>query len=152
MPFELSGPCPLLQVFDMPTALRFYRDVLGFELVAQSGPGENFGWGLLRRRGAELMLNTAYDEGERPAEPDPARVAAHGDTINYFACEDLDEIYRHLCVNGIKANEPTVAWYGMRQLSVTDPDGFGLCFQWPATQQTYDSWVAAYGLPPKKIE
>ena len=31
----------------------------------------------------------------------------------------------------------------MKQLWFTDPDGYGLCFQWPATQETYNSWVAA---------
>jgi glyoxylase I family protein len=30
-------------------------------------------------------------------------------------------------------NEPKVAPYGMKQLYVRDPDGYGLCFQWPAT-------------------
>jgi glyoxylase I family protein len=151
MTIEFSGPSALLQVFDMPTALRFYRDVLGFEVVSQSQPGENFGWGLLRRKSAELMLNTAYDEGERPATPDRARVAAHTDTCLYFGCEDLDGAYQHFRGHGLTVKEPTIAWYGMKQLYISDPDGFGLCFQWPATQQTYDAWVAAYGLPPKKI-
>ena len=27
---------PLLQVFDMPTALAFYRDALGFEVVSSN--------------------------------------------------------------------------------------------------------------------
>jgi hypothetical protein len=30
--------------------------------------------------------------------------------------------------------EPKVAPYGMKQLYVRDPDGYNLCFQWPATQ------------------
>ena len=37
MAFELRGLCPLLQVFDMPASLVFYRDILGFELV-QAAP------------------------------------------------------------------------------------------------------------------
>jgi glyoxylase I family protein len=31
-----NGLVPLLQVYDMPTALAFYRDLLGFELVDRS--------------------------------------------------------------------------------------------------------------------
>jgi hypothetical protein len=31
-------------------------------------------------------------------------------------------------------------------LYVTDPDGYGLCFQWPANQKTQDQWKAWYGL------
>ena len=29
---------PLLQVFDMPTALAFYQDALGFEVVSSNVP------------------------------------------------------------------------------------------------------------------
>jgi glyoxylase I family protein len=151
MPIDFNGPCPLLQVFDMPTSIRFYRDVLGLEVTSQSRPGDYFDWALLKGKGVELMLNTAYEEDSRPPVPDPARVAAHGDTILYFGCEDLDGLYPHLCGHGVNVKPPKVAPYGMKQLYVTDPDGYGLCFQWPATQQTYDSWVGAYGLEPKTI-
>ena len=33
MPIEVRGLAPLLQVYDMPTSIHFYRDLLGFELV-----------------------------------------------------------------------------------------------------------------------
>ena len=33
MSIEVRGVCTLIQVFDMPTSVRFYRDVLGFEIV-----------------------------------------------------------------------------------------------------------------------
>ena len=73
MGIEIRGMAPLLQVFDMPTSIAFYRDVLGFEVVTTSKPGaENFGWALLRLNGMELMLNTAYEEDSRPPEPDRA--------------------------------------------------------------------------------
>jgi glyoxylase I family protein len=92
---QTTGLTPLLQVFDMNEALAFYMDALGFERIADSGvrdtPEGRFAhWCLLRLGGAELMLNTAYDEGERPPARDPARQAAHGDTCLYFACPDPD--------------------------------------------------------------
>jgi catechol 2,3-dioxygenase-like lactoylglutathione lyase family enzyme len=60
MSIEVRGVCPLLQVFDMPTSIRFYRDVLGFEIVQTSQrDGDQFDWGLLRLNDAEVMLNTA---------------------------------------------------------------------------------------------
>lgn len=151
MGIELQGCCPLLQVFDMPTAVAFYCDVLGFAIKSDPGGGADSGWVLLDRKGTELMLNTAYEREDRPAEPDPARIAAHGDTCIYFGWEDLDGLYAELRAKGAKAREPKVAPYGMKQLYVTDPDGFGLCFQWPVTQQGYDSWVEAYGIEAKKV-
>ena len=38
MAIEIRGMTPLLQVFDMPTSIAFYRDVLGFDLVSTSKP------------------------------------------------------------------------------------------------------------------
>jgi glyoxylase I family protein len=138
MALEIRGICPLLQVFDMPAALAFYRDVLGFEVVeaapaARQVAGDAFGWVWLRRDGTDLMLNTAYDpDAERPPAPDPARVAAHDDTALFLGCPDVDGAYAHLRAHGIAVEAPAVASYGMKQLYVKDPDGFTLCFQWTA--------------------
>lgn len=132
MSIEVQGVCALLQVFDMPTSVRFYRDVLGFEIVATSPrQGDLFDWGLLRLNDAHLMLNTAYEEDSRPAVTDTVRFDAHGDTCLYFRCPDVDAAYEHLRTHGINVPEPKVAPYGMKQLYLTDPDGYSLCFQWP---------------------
>jgi glyoxylase I family protein len=146
MAIDIRGIAPLLEVFDMPAALHFYRDMLGFQVVATSGPGDNCGWALLRLNSVDLMLNTAYDEGERPPVPDPARMAAHADTCLFFGCQDLDGAYLGLRAQGLDVKEPKVARYGMKQLYVRDPDGFGLCFQWPATEETAEQWRKWYGL------
>jgi glyoxylase I family protein len=132
MPIKVEGVAPLVAVFDMPTSVAFYRDVLGFAVVNQSGPGDDFGWGLLRLDDAEVMLNTAYDREDRPAAPDPGRIAAHEDTTLYFGCRDVDAAYAYLRAKGIDAKPPKVAWYGMKQLYLKDPDGYLICFQWPA--------------------
>jgi glyoxylase I family protein len=135
MPIDMRGVCPLLQVFDMPTSVRFYRDMLGFEIVGHAplrGPDE-FGWCWLRHGDStEIMLNTGYDYGERPDQPDPARIAAHGDICNYIGCPDVDAAYRFLRDKGLDVKEPHVTNYGMKQLYLGDPDGFGICFQWKA--------------------
>ncbi len=75
MGIEIRGMAPLLQVFDMPTSIKFYRDMLGFEVVTTSTPrGEHFDWALLRLSGVELMLNTAYEQDARPGAPDAGRM------------------------------------------------------------------------------
>ena len=140
MPIKIEGLAPLIQVFDMPTSVRFYCDVLGFELVGNSpmvkeAEREYFHWALLRRDSVELMLNTAYDVGQRPPAPDPARMSMHQDTCIYFGCPDVDQAYEHIRSRGVQARKPTVAPYGMKQLYLTDPDGYGLCFQWPAEKK-----------------
>ena len=134
MPLRFESFAPLLQVFDMPRSVAFYRDVLGFELMESSparGP-DDFDWCWLRRDGIELMLNTRYEEDQRPAAPLAERVAAHDDTALFFGCRDLDAAYRHLRSMGVEAEEPRVAPYGMRQVWLRDPDGFVICLQWRA--------------------
>jgi glyoxylase I family protein len=134
MGLDLEGFAPLLQVFDMPTSVAFYRDVLGFEVVETSERrgADDFDWAMLRRDGITLMLNTAYEEDNRPPEPAAARVAAHDDVGLFFGCRDLDEAYTHLRGKGVSAEGPRVAPYGMRQLWLKDPDGYVVCLQWPA--------------------
>ena len=132
MSIEVRGMAPLIEVFDMPTSLAFYRDKLGFRVTGDSGRGDESGWVMLELGDATIMLNTAYDDGERPENPDPTRIAAHHDTCIYFGCPDVDAAYEHLKANGIDSGPPSVAPYGMKQLYVRDPDNYNLCFQWPA--------------------
>lgn len=125
---------PLLQVFDMPEALGFYRDLLGFEVVDASpeveAPDGRFShWMWLKLGGAHLMLNTAYDEGERPATRPQAQQRWHGDTCLYFNCEDVDSVYGDLKRKLPNLKPPADAPYGMRQLYFRDPDGYRICFQ-----------------------
>jgi glyoxylase I family protein len=142
---EFFGVAPLLQVYDMPTAVRFYRDLLGFELVNRSRDGEEFDWCLLSRSGAEIMLNTMYESEYRPSQPDENRAAAHSDTGLYFACRELDTAYEHLRTSGVRVEPPRMTPYGMRQLSFRDPDGYGICFQWPADECWAEQWRSRYG-------
>jgi len=133
---DLRGVCPLLQVFDMPASLAFYRDVLGSNVIGSAPPGaieDRFGWVWLQHGDTEIMLNTAYDPDDvRPPRPDVQRVATHGDTGLFIGTPDVDAVYDHLRAHGIDVQPPNTTHYGMKQLYVTDPDGFGLCFQWTA--------------------
>lgn len=136
MPLEVQGLAPLLSVFDMPRAIRFYRDLLGFKVTATSPPlsadPDHVNWSMLELSGTVLMLNTAYDPEDQPASPDAGRWTGHPDTCIFFDCPDVDGAYRFLHTQGLEVQPPKVAPYGMKQLYLTDPDGYGLCFQWKA--------------------
>jgi hypothetical protein len=96
-----------------------------------SRPGDHFDWALLQADGASLMLNTAHESDERPAVPDSTRRAGHGDTTLFFGYPNVDEVYEYLRSKGVAAEKPVIRDYGMKQLTVIDPDGYGLCFQHP---------------------
>jgi glyoxylase I family protein len=136
MPIDIQGLAPLIQVFDMPTAIRFYRDLLGFEVVGASPKlsdnADDVNWSMLRLNGVTIMLNTAYEPEDRPAVPEPGRFGGHDDTGLYFGCPDVDAAYRYLTERGLALKPPVVTYYGMRQLSLKDPDGYHICLQWEA--------------------
>jgi len=134
MPSPLTGLTPLIQVFDMAKSLAFYVDKLGFEVVAASPevdtPEGRFShWMKLRSGGVDLMLNTAYDSGERPVLPDTDRVSAHADTSLFIGCSALDDVYVAFKQAGLDIEPPSRAAYGLRRFSLRDPDNFELVFQ-----------------------
>ena len=134
MTIEATGLTPLIQVYDMPEAIAFYCGRLGFEIVdsapeVEAPEGRHIPWAWLRLGGADLMLNTAYDAGERPGARDPARERDHRDTGLFFDCPDVDRAFDHLRTQGLAIDPPKVAPYGMKQLFLRDPDGYELCFQ-----------------------
>jgi glyoxylase I family protein len=129
-----TGSIALLQVYDMPEALAFYQGGLGFDVVSASPavdtPEGRFShWVWLELGSAQVMLNTAYDEGQRPPQRVVEQQRWHRDTCLYFDVPDVDAVHEELQSKLPEIRSPTNAQYGMRQLYLTDPDGYLLCFQ-----------------------
>jgi len=125
---RLDPAVPLLQVFDMRASLQFYCDVLGFEVVDKT---DHDWWAMIRLGDATLMLNTAYEDGERPPSAAPERVRGHQDVSLYFEFLDLEGLHEHLRRKGCEVQPPARTSYGLMQMSVRDPDGYELCFTAP---------------------
>jgi glyoxylase I family protein len=128
----IYGTAPLLQVFDMPTSLAFYRK-LGFVVASQSEPesGDDCNWALLKCYDVELMLNTQFEKNFRPPVPDPQRTKTHADTTLYFGCADINGLYQKFISMGLVIKEPFISQYNFKAIGFKDPDGYGLCFHWP---------------------
>ena len=130
---KIDGMAPYLQVFDMPVALAFYRDVLGFTVAMQSEPElkDDCNWVLLRKEGVELMLNTMYEKKNRLPVANTERYNWHADTTLYFGCPHVDAMYNQLAGKGFKIKEPVITQYRFKAIYITDPDGYHICFHWP---------------------
>jgi glyoxylase I family protein len=141
MAIELRDVCALLSVYDMPTAVNFYCNLLGFELVSRAPTCEvidgveHFHWCLLKTLHAQLMLNTEYDTGERPSAR-PAHTDQPFGTWLFFGCPDVEGAYAQLQSAGVACEPPQLAPYGFRTLSLRDPDGHGITLQWSADEET----------------
>lgn len=128
MPISIEYLTPLIEVFNMPRSLAFYRDVLGFKIVMDSGGGDDSSWVWIQLNECNLMLNDQYEPGNVPDAPPPDRVKWHHDTALFFGA-DPDAAYEYLTSKGLSPEPPHNTSYGMRQLYLTDPDGYNLCFQ-----------------------
>jgi len=68
---DIHGIAPLLQVFDMPTAIRIYRDVPGSGFIRRLSPATTAPGRAYKLNGAELMLNTTPESDQRAARCGP---------------------------------------------------------------------------------
>lgn len=110
---------PRLPVSDLAASLVFYREVLGFELVAAGGaPGEPEGWALLARGPARLELRQRQASAA-PAGDEPALALATADAAALF-----DQVGDRAPL--VRALNDTPG--GSREFAVADPDGHLLVF------------------------
>lgn len=122
-PTAIQELVPLLFVDDVTRSVAFYRDLLGFELTQKWEPEGTLSWCRLERERAALMLQRACPDEDGTAEERCRGVGF------FFLCEDAQDMYDELVAKGLDLEPPQVAFYGMNQLFLKDPDGYDLCFQ-----------------------
>ena len=106
-----------LRVANMMESVRFYRDVLGMELLYG---GEDAGFSSLRAEDAQsAILN--LEQGDR--------VTHWGRLI--FCVTDVDALWNHLKDRGFDPEIPRDAAWGERYFHMPDPDGHELSFARP---------------------
>jgi catechol 2,3-dioxygenase-like lactoylglutathione lyase family enzyme len=109
-----------LRVADMRRSVRFYRDVLGMEVLYGDEQG---GFSSLRAKGTtNLILN--LEEG-------PTAVA-WGRLVFYVP--DVDGFSRYLNEKGFQSESPRDGSWGERYFHMYDPDGHELSFARPLRQ------------------
>jgi len=109
---------PIFSVDDVPQALAFYRDVLGFEIGWTWGEPPTYG-NLCRNR-VELNLG-------RPVEGESLSPSGA-----YVALTPIDEYYESIVARGAKVTVPIGDRpYGMRDFTVADVSGNKLSFGEP---------------------
>ena len=123
---RLHELCPLLLVEDMERSIAFYES-LGFRLAHDADSNGKRFWCRLERDSCALML--------QQAEPEDGSLAGRGrGVVFYFICDDADHLYGELKAQGLRLAAPKTAYYGMRQVTVPEPDGYALCFESPVNE------------------
>jgi len=136
-----------LTVASVPRAARFYEEKLGFKVV-ESFPPEKPVWANLIYDGQALMLGElpslaearqfGMDQEEIEVLKQDARAFARGAPgtgVSYYVkVKDVDAFARRLKKRRVKLLlPPKTQFYGIRDVQVTDLDGYRLVFYMPAT-------------------
>jgi catechol 2,3-dioxygenase-like lactoylglutathione lyase family enzyme len=102
------GARPNFHVRDIDVTVAFYRDLLGFDVVATMGEPKPF-FGLVMREGAEIAL---------AQNDDPQPVGC------YVYVTGVDALHDRLTAAGAKITNPlTTQPWGNRDFVIADPDG-----------------------------
>ena len=138
---------PALAAKDIPTSLRFYNDVLGFETTFTL-PDENGNivHASIKRGDVEIMLGQldltqGHDQGEL------------GKGVVLYTTiadsEDVDALYEHARGKGATiTQEPIDQFWGHRDWIVADPDGYQVVVSKVIAQVTADSMREAMAGAP----
>jgi catechol 2,3-dioxygenase-like lactoylglutathione lyase family enzyme len=119
-PSRLTSFAPQFLVDDLPRAIEFYRDVLGFAFGAPYGGFYAIG----ARDGLELHLKEAPKNlSERAHRRDREHLDA------YAGVAGIDALYAHCVAQGAKILKPLAptAW-GTKDFYLEDPEGYIIGF------------------------
>ena len=114
---------PLLPVEDLEGVIRFYTDVLGFDLTSSRQQQGELEWCRLRCGKVEVMFFSPEADGDAPAEL-PGRKSV----ILYLFPSDLDVLYRDLKAKGCSVSPMRATFYGLDEFDLSDPTGYTLVF------------------------
>ena len=120
---------PVIKSRDLTRSLRFYTDILGFTPLWPDSIEQELANGVayLTQDGVTLMLSTHALDG------------LFGSVSRIFV-DDVDACYNTFRTRGLITTDrpespihtaPVNQTWGLREFSVTDPDGNGLCFCTP---------------------
>ena len=122
----MNNIIPLLNVQEVERSLGFWRDILGFEVLASADDDGRPWWARIRKGQVDLMLN---GKGDDPA-PRLSRPRFR-DVVLYIALDDVHAFVRGMREKGISIEDPETQEYGVDETYLVDPDGYELAFTSP---------------------
>ena len=119
-----------LECIDIDAMTGFYRDALGFRVV-MSGEAEGKRWAVVGHGGAQV----SFWETSDPDEYRKRQALGHYSVNLHFIVDDLDRAFEYLKANPgwSVGNKIVTEPWGLRELSVVDPEGYQITLAEPAT-------------------
>ena len=124
---EISGIAPLFIVNNVPAALAFYRDRLGFDVTFQGPEPHDIFFGIVRRGAAMIMFKDVGVDPVPNYTRDVKKGIARWDA--YLHVPDPDALAAEFASRGVRFSAPiTDNDDGLRGFVIKDLDGYGLFF------------------------
>lgn len=127
MAATINGISPLFIVRDVPNALAFYRDRLGFDVTFEGPEPDDIFFGIVNRGGAMLLLKAI---GVEPT-PNPTRDVNQGIAAwdAFVSVPDPDALAEEFLGRGVALSQPLQdTGDGLRGFALRDADGYVLFF------------------------
>jgi catechol 2,3-dioxygenase-like lactoylglutathione lyase family enzyme len=128
---EISGIAPFFIVRDVPAALAFYRDRLGFDIVFQGPSEDDLFFGIVKRDAAMIILKAIGVEPVPNYTRDIKQGIARWDA--YLLVPDPDALAAEFASRNVEFFLPVSdnTEDGLRGFEVKDADGYLLFFGRP---------------------
>ena len=127
---EISGIAPLLIVSDVPAALAFYRDRLGFDITFQGPEPNDIFFGIVKRGAAMIMFKSVGVDPVPNYTRDVKKGIARWDA--YLSVPDPDALAAEFSSRGVDFFVPLQDTAdGLRGFELKDADGYVLFFGRP---------------------
>jgi catechol 2,3-dioxygenase-like lactoylglutathione lyase family enzyme len=127
---EISAIAPFFIVKNVPTALAFYRDRLGFDIIFEGPEPDDIFFGIVRRDAAMIMLKDIGVDPVPNYTRDIKRGIARWDA--YLLVPDPDALAAEFASRNVEFFQPIHDNSdGLRGFEIKDGDGYMLYFGRP---------------------
>jgi catechol 2,3-dioxygenase-like lactoylglutathione lyase family enzyme len=127
---EISGIAPFFIVKNVPEALKFYRDLLGFDIMFQGPSEDEIFFGIVKRGAAMIMLKDVGVDPIPNYTRDIKKGIARWDA--YVVVPDPDALAAEFSSRNVNFFQPLKDDEdGLRGFEVKDADGYILFFGRP---------------------
>jgi catechol 2,3-dioxygenase-like lactoylglutathione lyase family enzyme len=127
---EVGGSSPFFIVRNVPAALAFYRDKLGFDVTFEGPEPDDIFFGIVQRGRAMIMFKSI----DVKPTPNHTRDIGHGIARwdAYIYVSDPDALAAEFALRGMQFFEPLQNNSdNLRGFEIKDPDGYVLFFGRP---------------------
>lgn len=127
---KIAGIAPFFIVRNVPAALAFYRDRLGFEVTFQGPEPDDIFFGIVERGGAMILLKAIGVDPVPNYTRDIKQGIARWDA--FVSVPDPDALAAEYAARQVEFSEPLQDTHdGLRGFEVKDGDGYVLFFGRP---------------------